>query len=115
MPAELDEIGRRVLQLEIEREALRKETDAGSRARLEKLEQDLERLQEELRTLRAQWDQEKAAIEKLRGLRKRIEETKVEIEKAKRAYDLNRVAELQYGALVALERELKERGSACRR
>ena len=108
MPAELDEISRRVLQLEIEREALRKETDAGSRARLEKLEQDLERLQEELRTLRAQWDQEKAGIEKLRGLRKRIEETKVEIEKAKRAYDLNRVAELQYGSLAALERELKE-------
>ena len=108
MPAELDEISRRVLQLEIEREALRKETDAGSRARLGKLEQDLERLQEELRTLRAQWDQEKAAIEKLRGLRKRIEETKVEIEKAKRAYDLNRVAELQYGTLAALERELKE-------
>ena len=108
MPAELDEISRRVLQLKIEREALRKETDAGSRARLEKLEQDLERLQEELRTLRAQWDQEKAGIEKLRGLRKRIEETKVEIEKAKRAYDLNRVAELQYGSLAALERELKE-------
>ena len=108
MPAELDEISRRVLQLEIEREALRNETDAGSRARLEKLEQDLERLQEELRTLRAQWDQEKAGIEKLRGLRKRIEETKVEIEKAKRAYDLNRVAELQYGSLAALERELKE-------
>ncbi len=108
MPAELDEITRRILQLEIEREALRKETDAASRARLEKLEQELTSLQAEAKTLREQWEREKGAIERPRQLRKRIEEVKVEIEQAMRAYDLNRVAELQYGTLATLERELKE-------
>jgi ATP-dependent Clp protease ATP-binding subunit ClpB len=108
MPAELDEITRRVMQLEIEREALRKESDAASRARLEALEQELARLQGEAKTLRDQWEREKASIEKPRQLRKRIEEVKVETDQAMRAYDLNRVAELQYGTLAALERELKE-------
>ena len=108
MPAELDEITRRILQLEIEREALKKETDAASRDRLGKLEEELTRLQAEAGTLREQWEREKAAIEGPRQLRKRIEEVKVEIEKATRAYDLNRVAELQYGTLAGLERELKE-------
>jgi len=108
MPAELDEITRRILQLEIEREALKKETDAASRDRLVKLEEELTRLQAEATTLREQWEREKAAIERPRQLRKRIEEVKVEIEKATRAYDLNRVAELQYGTLATLERELKE-------
>jgi ATP-dependent Clp protease ATP-binding subunit ClpB len=108
MPAELDEISRRILQLEIERNALRKETDSASRGRLEKLEQDLTRLQEQAKTLREQWEREKAAIERPRQIRKRIEEVKLEIEKAMRAYDLNRVAELQYGTLAQLEKELKE-------
>ena len=108
MPAELDEITRRVLQLEIEREALKKETDAASRDRLGKLDEELTRLQAEAATLREQWEREKAAIERPRQLRKRIEEVKVDIEKATRAYDLNRVAELQYGTLAGLERELKE-------
>jgi ATP-dependent Clp protease ATP-binding subunit ClpB len=108
MPAELDELTRRIMQLEIEREALRKETDPGSRARLEKLETDLSTLQAEAKTLREQWEREKAAIERPRQLRKRIEETRVEVEKAMRAYDLNRAAELQYGTLATLERELKE-------
>jgi ATP-dependent Clp protease ATP-binding subunit ClpB len=107
MPAELDEITRRVLQLEIEREALKKESDAGSRHRLEKLEEELTRLQGEAQTLREQWDREKAVVETLRQLRKRVEETKVEIEKATREYNLNRVAELQYGTLPELERKLK--------
>jgi ATP-dependent Clp protease ATP-binding subunit ClpB len=108
MPAELDEITRRVMQLEIEREALKKEKDDASRDRLGKIEADLERLQGEARTLREQWEREKGAIERPRQLRKRIEETKVDIEKAMRSYDLNRVAELQYGTLATLERELKE-------
>src|SRR4029450_13556916 len=97
-----------ILQLEIEREALKKETDAASRDRLAKLEEELGRLQAEAKTLREQWEREKTAIERPRQLRKRIEEVKVEIEKATRAYDLNRVAELQYGTLATLERELKE-------
>ncbi len=108
MPAELDEITRRIMQLEIEREALRKERDAASRERLGTLEQELTRLQAEAKTLREQWEREKAGIERLGQLRRRIEETKVEIDKATRAYDLNRVAELQYGTLATLERELKE-------
>jgi len=107
MPAELDEITRRILQLEIEREALKKESDAASRDRLGKLEGELTKLQEQAKTLREQWEREKAAIEKPRQLRKRIEEVKLEIEQAMRAYDLNKVAELQYGTLATLERELK--------
>jgi len=108
MPAELDESTRRIMQLEIEREALRKESDTASRTRLGTLEQELARLQAEAKTLRQQWEHEKAGIERLRQLRKRIEQTKVEIDKATRAYDLNRVAELQYGTLATLERDLKE-------
>src|SRR5690349_16863621 len=107
MPAELDEITRRILQLEIEREALKKESDAASRDRLGKLEEELARLQAEAGTLRQQWEREKAMIERPRQLRKRIESVKVEIEQAMRAYDLNRVAELQYGTLASLERDLK--------
>jgi ATP-dependent Clp protease ATP-binding subunit ClpB len=87
MPAELDEITRRILQLEIEREALRKESDAASRDRLAKLEKELADLQEKARELRAQWEAEKAAIEKPSELRKRIEETKLAIEKAMRVGD----------------------------
>ena len=108
MPAELDEITRRILQLEIEREALRKENDEASRARLEKLEKELESLQAQAKTLREQWELEKAAIERPRQIRKRVEELKLEIEKAMRAGDLSRAAELQYGTMVQLERELKE-------
>jgi ATP-dependent Clp protease ATP-binding subunit ClpB len=108
MPAELDEITRRITQLEIERTALGKETDAASRERLAKLEKELTDLQAQASTMREQWEREKAAIERPRQLRKRIEEVKLEIDKAMRAYDLNRVAELQYGTLTQLERELKE-------
>jgi ATP-dependent Clp protease ATP-binding subunit ClpB len=108
MPAELDEITRRILQLEIEREALRKETDAASRDRLGKLEKELADLQGKAGALRSQWESEKASIERPRELRKRIEETKLEIDKAMRVGDLSRAAELQYGTLATLERELKE-------
>jgi ATP-dependent Clp protease ATP-binding subunit ClpB len=94
------------MQLEIEREALKKETDKASRARLEKLEKELSDLRAEADALRARWELEKGAIGRLRELRRRIEETKVEIEKAERQYDLNRVAELKYGTLTQLERQL---------
>jgi ATP-dependent Clp protease ATP-binding subunit ClpB len=112
MPAELDEITRRIMQLEIEREALRKETDEASRERLGRLEQELADLQAQAQALREQWEREKAGLERVRTLRRRIEETKVEIDKAMRAYDLNRVAELQYGTLATLERELKQEEAA---
>ncbi len=106
MPAALDEITRRIMQLEIEREALKKETDPGSRQRLESLEEELRHLTGEATSLRQQWEQEKAAIERPRELRRRIEEARVEVDKAMRAGDLARAAELQYGTLASLEREL---------
>jgi len=106
MPTELDEVSRRVLQLEIEREALKKEADAASRARLQKLEKDLAELHAEADALRARWEVEKGAIGRLRTLRQQIESTKVEIDNAKRQSDLGRVAELMYGSLPELERQL---------
>jgi ATP-dependent Clp protease ATP-binding subunit ClpB len=107
MPAELDEISRRVMQLEIEREALRKETDPASRDRLAKLEKELADLKSQGDALRAQWQAEKDAVQRLRDLREHIEQTKVQIEQAERQYDLNRAAELKYGTLLELERQLK--------
>ncbi|MEO7201488.1 MAG: ATP-dependent chaperone ClpB, partial [Candidatus Tumulicola sp.] len=108
MPQELDEVSRRTMQLEIEREALRKETDTASVRRLEQLERELAELRERQAKLRVQWDAEKSASMKLRNLRERIEQTKVQIEQAERQYDLNRAAELRYGQLTQLERELNE-------
>jgi len=106
MPQELDEVSRRVMQLEIEREALRKETDGASVRRLEQLEKELAELHERQTKLRLQWDAEKSASTKLRGLREQIEQTKVAIEQAERQYDLNRAAELRYGKLAQLEKDL---------
>jgi ATP-dependent Clp protease ATP-binding subunit ClpB len=108
MPTDLDEVSRRVMQLEIEREALRKESDKASQARLQRLEKELSELRSEADSLRARWELEKAAIGRLRDLRRQIEATKVEIEKAERQYDLNRVAELRYGTLAQLERQLTQ-------
>ena len=106
MPAELDEASRRVMQLEIEREALRRETDPAARERLERLEKELAAARERRAELQAQWEREKAGLEKLSGVKKQIEQTRVEIEQARRDYDLNRLAELQYGKLAQLEKEL---------
>ena len=108
MPTELDEVSRRVLQLEIEREALRKETDQASRLRLEKLEKDLADCQAEAGALTARWEMEKNSIGQLRSLKEDIEQTRRAIEKAERDYDLNRVAELKYGKLAQLERDLAD-------
>jgi ATP-dependent Clp protease ATP-binding subunit ClpB len=107
MPAELDEITRRTMQLEIEREALKKEKDAASRERLGKIEKELAELKGESDTLKAQWQAEKEGVQKLRDLREQIEQTKVAIEQAERQYDLNKAAELKYGNLLSLEKELK--------
>jgi ATP-dependent Clp protease ATP-binding subunit ClpB len=108
MPTELDEISRRVMQLEIEREALKKEKDAASKQRLEKLEKELADLKTQADALKARWQTEKQAVQKLRGLREQIEQTKIEIEKAEREYDLNRAAELKFGKLADLERRLQD-------
>jgi ATP-dependent Clp protease ATP-binding subunit ClpB len=108
MPAEMDEARRRIMQLEIEREALRKEKDAASRDRLKKLEKELADLKAEFDALSARWQAEKGAVQRLRQLRQQVEQTKTEIEQAERQYDLNRAAELKYGKLVQLERQLQE-------
>jgi ATP-dependent Clp protease ATP-binding subunit ClpB len=106
MPAELDETRRRIMQLEIEREALKKETDKPSKERLKKLEKELADLKAESDALMARWQAEKSAVQRLRSLREQVDQTKTEIEKAERQYDLNRAAELKYGRLVGLEKEL---------
>jgi ATP-dependent Clp protease ATP-binding subunit ClpB len=106
MPQELDEVSRRLMQLEIEREALRKENDSASRSRLETLEKEIAELREQQTKLRVQWDAEKNAAVKLREIREKIEATKVQIEQAERQYDLNRAAELRYGTLAQLQKDL---------
>jgi len=106
MPAELDEVLRRVMQLEIEREALKKETDPASRDRLQKLEKELGELKAEADTLKARWLAEKQALQKIQTLREQIEQVRRDIERAERQYDLNRAAELKYGRLPELEKQL---------
>ncbi|HRC25224.1 MAG TPA: ATP-dependent chaperone ClpB [Nitrospira sp.] len=107
LPAELDEVSRKVLQLEIEREALKKETDAGSKARLQSIEKELTEKNRDLQALKTRWESEKNSVSKLRKIRQQIEEVKQKIEQFERAYDLNKVAELRYGELPRLERELE--------
>ncbi len=107
MPSELDEQLRRVMQLEIEREALKKETDLASKERLERLEKELAELKSESDALKVRWQAEKQGVQRLRQLRKDIETTKVEIEQAELQYDLNRAAELKYGQLTSLEKKLQ--------
>jgi ATP-dependent Clp protease ATP-binding subunit ClpB len=107
LPADLDEISRRVMQLEIEQAALKKETDAASKERLTKLEKELADLKSQADALRAQWQVEKQGVQRLRSIREQIEQTKIEIEQAERQYDLNRAAELKYGRLSDLERRLQ--------
>jgi ATP-dependent Clp protease ATP-binding subunit ClpB len=107
LPAELDEVSRKVMQLEIEREALKKEHDQASKARLATIENELAEKNTDLQVLKARWESEKASVAKLRKTRQHIEEVKRQIEQAERAYDLNKVAELRYGELPKLERELE--------
>ena len=108
MPTELDEVSRRVMQLEIEREALRKESDTASRDRLSKLEKELADLKAQQQQLRARWEVEKQAVARLRSLKEEIEKTRLAVEQAQREYDLNRAAELRYGKLAQLEKQLAE-------
>ncbi|HDQ40891.1 MAG TPA: ATP-dependent chaperone ClpB [Desulfonatronum sp.] len=108
LPSELDEINRKVMQLEIEREALKRETDESSKDRLDKLEKELADLKESQSALLAQWEKEKQTIDQLSNVKEEIEKVRLEIEAAERAYDLNRVAELRYGKLAELEKLLAE-------
>ncbi len=106
MPTELDELRRRVMQMEIEEAALKKETDKLSQDRLAALQRELAELRDTFNTKKAQWDSEKHSVETLSGLREQIETMNKEIEKAQRNYDLNRAAELQYGELPKLQQQL---------
>jgi ATP-dependent Clp protease ATP-binding subunit ClpB len=108
LPVELDEVQRRTMQLEIEREALRKEKDPASKARLAKLEKDLADLKEQTTELRSHWEQEKAAIQTGRELKERLEQVRLDVERAQRAGDYAKASELQYGQVPALEGEIKQ-------
>jgi ATP-dependent Clp protease ATP-binding subunit ClpB len=107
LPAELDEVTRRVMQLEIEEAALKKEKDRASRERLEDLRQELADLKHQADTLKIQWESEKEGIKKVQGLREEIEQVRQEVTVAERNYDLNRAAELRHGRLPELEKTLK--------
>ena len=109
MPADLDEVTRRVMQLEIEEAALRKEKDKASKDRLEALRKELAEQRTKADGMRAQWEAEKDAIHKVQALREEIEKLRYEISVAERNYDLNRAAELQHGRLPEVERDLKEK------
>jgi len=106
MPAELDEVERQIRQLEIEKQALRKEKDAASKERLERLEKELAELQERSKSLKAHWEQEKAVIERIRELKADAENTKLEAERAERMADFGKAAELKYGRLTQLDKDL---------
>jgi ATP-dependent Clp protease ATP-binding subunit ClpB len=106
MPAELDQITRRVMRLEIEETALAKETDPASQARLDQLRRELADLRAEADSMRAQWEAERQAIRRVQELRAELERVRREVEEAERAYDLNRAAELRYSTLADLERRL---------
>ena len=108
MPSELDEISRKIMQLEIEKQALGKEDDKGSKARLEAIEKELSALKEEELSMRTQWENEKKAITEVKSTKQQIEEVKHQIEDAERAYDLEKLAQLKYGALPNLEKKLEE-------
>jgi len=107
MPAELDEVSRRVLQLEIEETALKLEKDKSSKDRLEVLRKELGNARDKMETIKRQWENERKGIDDVRVLRERIESTRAEMERAERAYDLNLVAELKHGKLPTLEAELE--------
>ena len=108
MPSELDEISRRVLQLEIEETALKQEKDKSSKDRLEALRKDLGNARDKMETIKRQWENERKGIDDVRVLREQIESTRAEMERAERAYDLNLVAELKHGKLPDLEAELEK-------
>ena len=107
-PEELDEVDRKILQLETERLSLQKESDTASQERLQRLEKELADLKEEQRTLNTQWNSEKDTIDRIQSLKEDIDRVNIEIQQAERDYDLNRAAELKYGKLTDLQRELEK-------
>ena len=112
MPTELDELNRKIMQLEIEQTALEKETDRLSMERLEDLKKDLAELKEEFANKKTQWENEKSSVERLSKLREQIVDVNMQIQDAQQKYDLNRAAELQYGELPRLQKELADEEAA---
>ncbi len=112
MPAELDDLTRRVMQLEIEEAALKKEKDEASRNRLEALQKELADLRTEADAMRTQWENERGNVDKVRALREQIDETRTQIEQAEQRYDLDKAAELKYGVLPDLEKQLAKEESS---
>ena len=108
MPAPIDEIRRKIMQLEIEEQALKKETDAASQEKLTEITNEKAKLQAEENTLKGKWDSEKQAILRVRAIKKEIDDVNSQMESAERAYDLNRLSELKYGKLPQLQQQLKE-------
>lgn len=108
MPSELDEISRRIMQHEIEEAALKKETDRLSQEHLHEIQKELAEMREQFKAMKARWENEKNAISKVQKLREELEQVNADIEAAERTYDLNRAAELKYGRLPALKKELEE-------
>jgi ATP-dependent Clp protease ATP-binding subunit ClpB len=108
MPIEIDEVERKILQLEIEKQALKREEDKSAKERLAQLEREVHNLKEISSGLKAHWQNEKESIQRIRSLKERIESTRVEEQKAQREGDLNRAAELRYGTLTQLQKELEE-------
>ncbi len=108
MPTELDEINRKIIQHEIEKEALKKETDQLSKDRLDKIEKELASLKEKYNAMKAKWDNEKNSIQKIQKLKEEIEKTSAEIDRAEREYDLNKAAQLKYSTLPKLQKDLLE-------
>ena len=111
-PEEIDEIDRKILQLEMEKLSLGRESDAASQERLQRLERELADLSEQQSTLNAQWQQEKGAIDELSALKEEIERVQLQVEQAKRSYDLNKAAELEYGTLAGLQKQLQAQEQA---
>ena len=108
MPAEMDELNRKIMQMEIEETALKKEDDRLSKERLEHLQQELAELRDEFAGKKAQWDNEKVGVERVQKLREEIEQVNKDIERAQHSYDLEKAAELQYGKLPQLQKQLEE-------
>ena len=108
MPAEMDELNRKIMQMEIEETALKKEDDRLSKERLEHLQQELAELRDEFSGKKAQWDNEKVGVERVQKLREEIEQVNKDIERAQHSYDLEKAAELQYGKLPQLQKQLEE-------
>lgn len=108
MPTEMDEIRRRIMQHEIEEAALKKETDQLSREHLKDIQKELAEMREQFKSMKAKWENEKSAITKVQKLREELEQVNAEIEKAERVYDLNKAAELKYGQLPNLKKQLEE-------